>query len=54
MSTDTDSYAYLYDMSDSDLESTEDDLLDVLLQCQQTLNKKIQKPKRKSKKRVKK
>mmetsp|Transcript_28033 Transcript_28033/g.27871 ORF Transcript_28033/g.27871 Transcript_28033/m.27871 type:complete len:152 (+) Transcript_28033:829-1284(+) len=36
VSTDTDSYAHLYDMSDSD-ESTEEELLESLLQCTRTL-----------------
>lgn len=38
MSTDTDSFAYLYDMSDSDDDSTEEDLLDSLLQWTRTLS----------------
>lgn len=51
MSTDTDSYAHLYDMSDSDTDSIEEDLLDSLLKWTRTLsmsNKKV--PKKKVKK----
>jgi hypothetical protein len=54
MSTDTDSYAHLYDFSDSGDDSSEEDLLDVLLQCQRTLSKSFKNTNSEDKKKVKK
>lgn len=55
MSTDTDSYAHIYDeVSDSDEESLEDDPLDVFLECHRTLSKSTKKSSTCSKKKVKK
>lgn len=38
LSTDTDSYAHLYDCSESDEESNEDDELDLFMKCQESMN----------------
>lgn len=54
MSTDTDSYAHLYEFSDSDDESSEENLLDVLLQCHRTLSLSSKKSSSEIKKKVKK
>ena len=57
MSTDTDSFAHLYDLSDDEDESSDEDILAVILQCQRTLSKSSKKipeePKKKSRKFVK-
>lgn len=55
MSTDTDSYAHIYDeVSDSDEDSLEDDPLDLFLECHRTLSKSTKKSSTCSKKKGKK
>mmetsp|Transcript_41084 Transcript_41084/g.47292 ORF Transcript_41084/g.47292 Transcript_41084/m.47292 type:complete len:162 (-) Transcript_41084:302-787(-) len=50
MSTDTDSYSYLYELSDSEEDLDDELCLDILAECQKSLSHAASKPKAKPKK----